>query len=55
MKNKKNVQPRWTVVNMEISVKDFIIAYAEDNGYTVARALKELTKKELKKWRNKEQ
>jgi CRP-like cAMP-binding protein len=52
MKN-KNTQKRWTIVNVPDALRDDIITYAKENGFTVSRALKELTKKDLRKWKTK--
>lgn len=49
----KNIKKRWTIINIEEDVKDSIVAYSNDNGYTVARAIRELTKKDLRKWKKK--
>ena len=47
----KQLKKRWTIINVEVEIKDSIVAYANDNGYSIARALKELSKKELRKWK----
>lgn len=50
MKNKKT-KKRWTVVNIPDELRDNIIVYAKENGHTIAGALHQLTKKELRKWK----
>lgn len=51
----KNVKKRWTIINIDEDIKDAIVAYSNENGYTVARAIKELTKKDLRRWKKKSQ
>lgn len=52
-KKSKETQDRWTIVNMEKPIKDDIVEFAAQNGYTVARAVKELTRRGLRKWHKK--
>lgn len=49
----KPIKKRWTIINIEEDVKDAIVRFSTENGFTVARAVKELTKKELRKWNKK--
>lgn len=54
MANKK-LKERWTIINIEEDVKNTIVEYANENGYTIARSIKELTKKDLKKWKKRKE
>ena len=51
----KNVKKRWTIINIDEEIKDAIVQYSNDHGYTVASAIKELTKKDLRRWKKRNQ
>lgn len=44
---------RWTILNIDQETKKSIVEYAKFNGFTIARAIKELVKDALEKWKKK--
>ena len=42
----KNTKKRWTILNVDIELKNYIVLFAKENGVNIATALKMLIRKE---------
>lgn len=49
----KQKNKRWTILDTPLEWRKLVTLYAKENGFTIARALVELTAKELKSWKEK--